>query len=216
MNISLDAIVFPDTATATVSKTVTDFFAGKSEAEIQKYISLCRQADAFKTDKKKGDCSEYPTAAFCLYGIIFYPVVLLSLFSLTSLVSRHIAVHEQYHRPAGAGGVGTEAAVIVAGGDALFNSPGDRLLIRLCNGRGICEACYTSACCGLALVTPEEGHELRSRYAVIGTEGAVIIAGGDTLLDSPGHRFLIRRRDGGGIIEHTCIARGLGTARGAP
>ena len=42
MNISLDAIVFPDTATATVSKTVTDFFA---------YISLCQQADAFKTDK---------------------------------------------------------------------------------------------------------------------------------------------------------------------
>ena len=154
MNISLDAIVFPDTATATVSKTVTDFFAGKSEAEIQKYISLCRQADAFKTDKKKGDCSEYPTAAFCLYGIIFYPVVLLSLFSLTSLVSRHIAVHEQYHRPAGAGGVGTEAAVIVAGGDALFNSPGDRLLIWLCNGRGIREACYASACCGPILVTP--------------------------------------------------------------
>ena len=51
MNISLDAIVFPDTATATVSKTVTDFFAGKGEAEIQKYISLCQQADAFKTDK---------------------------------------------------------------------------------------------------------------------------------------------------------------------
>ena len=48
LNISLDAIVFPDT---TVSKTVTDFFAGKSEAEIQKYISLCQQADAFKTDK---------------------------------------------------------------------------------------------------------------------------------------------------------------------
>lgn len=51
LNISLDAIVFPDTATTTVSKTVTDFFAGKSEAEIQKYISLCQQADAFKTDK---------------------------------------------------------------------------------------------------------------------------------------------------------------------
>ena len=58
MNISLDAIVFPDTATATVSKTVTDFFAGKSEAEIQKYISLCQQADAFKTDKKKAVCQE--------------------------------------------------------------------------------------------------------------------------------------------------------------
>ena len=51
LNISLDAIVFPDTATATVSKSVTDFFAGKSEAEIQKYISLCQQADAFMTDK---------------------------------------------------------------------------------------------------------------------------------------------------------------------
>ena len=51
LNISLDAIVFPDTATATASKTITDFFAGKSEAEIQKYISLCQQADAFKTDK---------------------------------------------------------------------------------------------------------------------------------------------------------------------
>ena len=51
LNIRLDAIVFPNTATATVSKTVTDFFAGKSEAEIQKYISLCQQADAFKTDK---------------------------------------------------------------------------------------------------------------------------------------------------------------------
>ena len=53
LNISLDAIVFPDTATDTVSKTVKDFFAGKSEAEIQKYISLCQQADAFKTDKQK-------------------------------------------------------------------------------------------------------------------------------------------------------------------
>ena len=50
LNISLDAIVFPDTATTTVSKSVTDF-AGKSEAEIQKYISLCQQADAFKIDK---------------------------------------------------------------------------------------------------------------------------------------------------------------------
>ena len=51
LNNSLDAIIFPDTAAATGSKTVTDFFAGKSEAEVQKYISLCQQADAFKTDK---------------------------------------------------------------------------------------------------------------------------------------------------------------------
>lgn len=49
LNISLDAIVFPDTATANVSKSVADFFSGKSETEIQKYISLCQQADAFKS-----------------------------------------------------------------------------------------------------------------------------------------------------------------------
>ena len=50
LNISLDAIVFPDSAVTPVSKTVADFFAGKSEAEIQKYITLCHQADAFKTE----------------------------------------------------------------------------------------------------------------------------------------------------------------------
>ena len=66
-----------------------------------------------------------------LFGVILvYSVVLLSPFSLTSLVSLHVAVHEEYHRPAGAGGVGTEATVIVAGGDALFDSPGDRFPIR--------------------------------------------------------------------------------------
>ena len=51
MNISLDAIVFSDMATASISKSVADFFAGKSESEIQKYISLCQQADALKSDK---------------------------------------------------------------------------------------------------------------------------------------------------------------------
>ena len=51
LNVSLDAIVFQNIPTSNVSKSVIDFFAGKSEAEIQKYISLCQQADAFKTDK---------------------------------------------------------------------------------------------------------------------------------------------------------------------
>ena len=75
MNISLDAIVFPDTATATVSKTVTDFFAGKSEAEIQKYISLCQQADAFKTDKKKAtvrNIRQPPFACMELYFTLLF------------------------------------------------------------------------------------------------------------------------------------------------
>ena len=45
LNISLDAIVFPDSAIIPVSKSVIDFFSGKNEAEIQKYITLCQQAD---------------------------------------------------------------------------------------------------------------------------------------------------------------------------
>lgn len=46
LNISLDATVFSDMKTSTVSKSVLDFFAGKSEAEIQKYVALCQQAEA--------------------------------------------------------------------------------------------------------------------------------------------------------------------------
>lgn len=49
LNISLDAIVFPDITTVPISKSVADFFAGKNETEIQKYIRLCQQADSFKT-----------------------------------------------------------------------------------------------------------------------------------------------------------------------
>ncbi len=51
LNISLDAIVFPDSAVTPVSKSVVDFFSGKNETEIQKYITLCQQADAFKSEK---------------------------------------------------------------------------------------------------------------------------------------------------------------------
>lgn len=48
LNISLDATIFPNMVTGSVSKTVVDFFTGKSEAEIQKYIALCQQAEAFQ------------------------------------------------------------------------------------------------------------------------------------------------------------------------
>lgn len=48
MNISLDGIVFHDQATQTVAKCVTDFFAGKSADEAQKYIDLCMSADKLK------------------------------------------------------------------------------------------------------------------------------------------------------------------------
>lgn len=53
LNISLDAAVFQDMKSDAVSKSVIDFFAGKSEDEIQKYITLCHQADTFK--EHKGD-----------------------------------------------------------------------------------------------------------------------------------------------------------------
>lgn len=50
LNISIDAILFPELSTSTVSKTVVDFFAGKTEAEIQQYILLCQQAEQLKNN----------------------------------------------------------------------------------------------------------------------------------------------------------------------
>lgn len=49
--ILIDAILFPNIVRGHISKTAMDFFAGKSEAEVQKYVSLCQQADKLKTDK---------------------------------------------------------------------------------------------------------------------------------------------------------------------
>lgn len=51
LDISLDAILFPNTKPNSVSKSVVDFFAGKSEADAQKYISLCQQADILRNNK---------------------------------------------------------------------------------------------------------------------------------------------------------------------
>ena len=51
LNISVDAAIFPEMVSPTVSKTVVNFFAGKSEAEIEKYIALCKQAETFQQEK---------------------------------------------------------------------------------------------------------------------------------------------------------------------
>ncbi len=48
LDISLDSVVFQDSKTDRVSKSVVDFFSDKSEEEIQKYIALCEQADTLK------------------------------------------------------------------------------------------------------------------------------------------------------------------------
>lgn len=50
LDISLDSIIFPGSATTPVSKNVIDFFSGKSETEVQKYILLCRQAETLKNE----------------------------------------------------------------------------------------------------------------------------------------------------------------------
>jgi len=44
LNISFDAILYPEIPVTTVSKTVIDFFKNKGESESQKYIELCKQA----------------------------------------------------------------------------------------------------------------------------------------------------------------------------
>ena len=51
LDISLDPILFPTTVSSGISKSVTDFFQDKGEAEIQKYISLCYVAESICTDK---------------------------------------------------------------------------------------------------------------------------------------------------------------------
>lgn len=51
LNISVGAAIFPEMVNQTVSKTVVDFFAGESEAEIEKFIALCKQAEAFQKDE---------------------------------------------------------------------------------------------------------------------------------------------------------------------
>ena len=48
MNIGLDGIAFHDRAPQADAKCAEDFFAGKSDAESQKYIALCMSADKLK------------------------------------------------------------------------------------------------------------------------------------------------------------------------
>lgn len=57
MNISLDGIVFYDELPREIPKCVIDFFAGKSEAEAQKYIDLaavCTACAAFGAPVLRG------------------------------------------------------------------------------------------------------------------------------------------------------------------
>lgn len=51
LDISLDPILFPTSVSGSISKSVTDFFRDRGEAEIQKYISLCYAAESIYTEK---------------------------------------------------------------------------------------------------------------------------------------------------------------------
>lgn len=52
LNISLDAIVFPDTASPNnIPKCVYEFFKGKSERESQRFIDLCVNAESLGSDR---------------------------------------------------------------------------------------------------------------------------------------------------------------------
>lgn len=54
LDINLNSIVFPDAVSAdSVSKSVVDFFADKSEVDAQKYIDLCEQADKFSGKERE-------------------------------------------------------------------------------------------------------------------------------------------------------------------
>ena len=68
LNVSLDAIVFQNIPTSNVSKSVIDFFAGKSESEIQKYIALCQQAEALQEKNYRGQADARPR-----YALFFTP-----------------------------------------------------------------------------------------------------------------------------------------------
>jgi transcriptional regulator with XRE-family HTH domain len=53
MNISLDSIIFPDTTSPNVvPKCVYDFFKDKTDAEAQRYISICKTIDELNKTHK--------------------------------------------------------------------------------------------------------------------------------------------------------------------
>ena len=48
MKKQLDAVVFHDEKPREIPKVVADFFAGKSDAEAERYIALCQSAEKLK------------------------------------------------------------------------------------------------------------------------------------------------------------------------
>lgn len=54
LNISLDAVIFPETTNTYLSKTIIDFFKNKNDNLSKKYISICEYIQELnKIDKQK-------------------------------------------------------------------------------------------------------------------------------------------------------------------
>lgn len=77
LDISLDAIVFPDKKREYLPTSVSEFFAGKSESEIQKYISLCQYVESMMAEEKGKKYAEPVNLIrksrhwLCVYGMDF-------------------------------------------------------------------------------------------------------------------------------------------------
>lgn len=75
LNISVDAAIFPEMVNQTVSKTVVDFFAGKSEAEIE---NLSRSANRRKSSRKTSNAVGFDVpgrvtvSPVCYAGSLFF------------------------------------------------------------------------------------------------------------------------------------------------
>ena len=69
LNISVDAAIFPEMVNQTVSKTVVDFFAGKSEAEIEK-LKIYR---ALQTGGSLPERRVTRSGSMCPAALLFYP-----------------------------------------------------------------------------------------------------------------------------------------------
>lgn len=51
LNISLDAVIFPEITNTHLSKSVVDFFSHKNDTLSKKYISLCEYIEDFNNSK---------------------------------------------------------------------------------------------------------------------------------------------------------------------
>ena len=75
LNISVDAAIFPEMVNQTVSKTVVDFFAGKSEAENRKIYR------ALQTGGSLPERRVTRSGSMCPAALLFHPFAMRAVYS---------------------------------------------------------------------------------------------------------------------------------------